>query len=86
VLKAAAARREIETLARELSAGSRRSGGLRLAGSYAERARVNVRNNISTALRLIRRHEEELWRHLYRGVRTGTYCAYIPEAGEDWQL
>lgn len=86
VLKAAAARREMEMLARELSAGGRRGGGPRLAGSYAERARINVRNNISAALRAIRRHDEELWRHLYRGVRTGTYCAYIPEAGVDWQL
>jgi hypothetical protein len=86
VLKAAAARREMEMLARELSQGARRGGGPRLAGSYAERARVNVRNNISAALRAIRRHDEELWRHLYRGVRTGTYCAYIPEAGVDWQL
>lgn len=86
VLKAAAARREMEMLARELSAGARRGGGPRLAGSYAERARINVRNNIAAALRAIRRHDEELWRHLYRGVRTGTYCAYIPEAGVDWQL
>jgi tetratricopeptide (TPR) repeat protein len=86
LLKASAARREMEILARELSAGTRRGGGPRMAGSYAERARVNVRNNISTALRAIRRHDEELWRHLYRGVRTGTFCAYIPEAGVDWQL
>lgn len=86
VLKAGQARREMEALARELSSGERRGGGPRMAGSYAERARVNVRNNISTALRAIRRYDEELWRHLYRGVRTGTYCAYIPEAGVDWQL
>jgi hypothetical protein len=86
LLKAAAARREIEMLARELSAGTRRGGGPRMAGSYAERARVNVRNNISAALRAIRRHDEELWRHLYRGIRTGTFCAYIPEAGVDWQF
>jgi tetratricopeptide (TPR) repeat protein len=86
VLKAAAGRREMQMLARELSAGTRRGGGSRLAGSYAERARINVRNNISAALRAIRRHDEELWRHLYRGVRTGTYCAYIPEAGVDWRL
>lgn len=82
--RAASARREIEMLAHELASG-RGSPALR-ATSAQERARVNVRNCVSAALRAVRRHDEPLWRHLVNAVKTGTYCVYEPDRPVDWDL
>lgn len=80
----AGAQRELDMLAREL-AGARRGVG-RGASSPQERARVNVRNCVSAALRAVRRHDESLWRHLVNAIKTGTYCVYEPDRVVDWEL
>jgi hypothetical protein len=82
--RAAGIQREIDMLAQELAAGTRGPG--RGASSAQERARVNVRNCVSAALRLIRRHDEPLWRHLVNTIKTGTYCVYEPDRAVDWDL
>lgn len=81
--RAARAQREIDMLARELAAGRH---GARGATSAQERARVNVRNCVSAALRAVRRHDEPLWRHLVNTIKTGTYCVYEPDRRIDWEL
>lgn len=81
--RAARAQREIDMLARELAAGRH---GARGATSAQERARVNVRNCVSAALRAVRRHDEGLWRHLVNAIKTGTYCVYEPDRPIDWEL
>jgi hypothetical protein len=82
--RAAGVQREIEMLARELAAGRR--GAAPGPASAQERARVNVRNCVSAALRVIRRHNEPLWRHLANTIKTGTYCVYEPDRAVDWDL
>ncbi len=77
----AGVQREIDMLARELAA-ARASG----RSPRQERARVNVRNCISAALRAIRRHDEGLWRHLANAIKTGTSCCYTPERPIAWEL
>lgn len=81
--RAAGLQREIDMLARELA---ERRGPARGTSSAQERARVNVRNCVSAALRSIRRHDEPLWRHLVNTIKTGTYCIYEPDRIVDWDL
>ena len=81
--RAAGIQREIDMLADELAAGARAAGR---SASAQERARINVRNCVSTALRVIRRHDEPLWRHLVNTIKTGTYCVYEPDQAIDWEL
>lgn len=81
--RAAGVQRELDMLAAELRAGR----GLGRGGSSAqERARINVRNCVSAALRVVRRHDEALWRHLVNSIKTGTYCVYEPDRAVDWAL
>jgi hypothetical protein len=76
-------REEIDVLAHELSTATRGGRGI---VSAQERARVNVRNCITAALRAIRRHDEPLWRHLANAIKTGTFCTYAPDRLVDWDL
>jgi len=77
--------REIDMLATQLAAvvatGSGRNGP-----SLKERARVNVRNCITAALRAIRQHDETLWRHLSNSIKTGTFCCYGPDRPVVWEM
>jgi hypothetical protein len=79
-------RGEIEQLGSYLSAAARSGGGSRVVGSYTERARVSVRNNIATAVRMIRDHDATLGRHLDNTVHTGTFCSYVPERKISWRF
>jgi DNA-binding NarL/FixJ family response regulator/class 3 adenylate cyclase len=81
--RAASARDEVDALERELASAFGLGGRSRKAGSATERARVNVRNAITSALRSIGKHDPELSDHLSKAVRTGTYCSYVSE-GIDW--
>ncbi len=76
--------REIGMLTGELAAAAGRTA--RSLPSPQERARVNVRNCISAALRSIQRHDETLWRHLANAIRTGIFCSYEPERPVDWEM
>jgi hypothetical protein len=84
--RAARLREEIDMLAQELAAAARGGRGGRGVAVVQERARVNVRNCITAALRAIRRHDEPLWRHLANAIKTGTFCAYVPDRPVDWEL
>jgi non-specific serine/threonine protein kinase len=77
---------EIDAVTSCLSAGSRPARGARRWASPAERARVNVRNSIATALRAIGRHHKPLQRHLQNSIRTGAICSYAPEQPVMWQV
>ncbi len=82
------ARRELEVLTDELSAAIGRGGRARKNFAHGERARSLVTKHIRTGLELIRRHDARLGDHLDRSIRTGAFCAYLPEAGEKiaWEL
>lgn len=80
------ARAEREQIEDHLSSVYGRGGRARRAGSASERARVNARNSITSALGLIERHDAALGRHLANSIRTGTFCIYRPERPINWTL
>ncbi|WP_327417753.1 hypothetical protein [Streptomyces sp. NBC_01233] len=78
------ARREQAELEREfLIAELARAVGLggrdRRAGSASERARAAVTQAVRKAIGRLREAAPELGDHLDRTIRTGTYCAYVPD-------
>jgi hypothetical protein len=78
--------REIEMLAAQLSAAAGGRGNGRDGPSFKERARVNVRNCITGALRAVRLHDDGLWRHLSNSIKTGSFCCYAPDRPVEWDL
>jgi tetratricopeptide (TPR) repeat protein len=70
---------ERDFLVRELS----RAVGLhhrdRRAASTSERARASVTRAVRQGMARVREHHPELGEHLDRTIRTGTYCAYVPD-------
>jgi hypothetical protein len=78
--RAARAREEIEALGAELGRAVGLGGRARRAGGAAERARSAVQRRIKNALDRIAEHAPGLAAHLGRAVKTGTFCAYRPEA------
>jgi hypothetical protein len=77
--RAAQADAERDFLVRELSRAVGLGGRDRRAGSASERARASVTRAVRQAMARIRAHLPLLGAHLDRAVRTGTYCAYLPD-------
>ncbi|MGD9762898.1 MAG: AAA family ATPase [Candidatus Binatia bacterium] len=77
---------EQDAISRELGRALGLGGRSRPALSDSERARVSVRNRITTALRAIRPKNQAAYSHLLRCLRTGTWCAYEPETHVPWRL
>jgi hypothetical protein len=77
--RAAQAEAERDWLVRELARAVGLGGRDRPAGSPSERARASVTRAIRQALARIGEHTPGLGGHLQRVVRTGTYCAYLPD-------
>lgn len=75
----AQAETERDFLVRELAAAVGLGGRERRRGSPAERARVAVTRAVRRAISRIRQHHPPLAEHLEGFVRTGTYCAYLPD-------
>ena len=70
---------ERDFLIRELSRAVGLHGRDRRAASNSERARVSVTRAVRQAIPRIGAHHPELGEHLHRTIRTGTYCAYVPD-------
>src|SRR3954471_19499882 len=70
---------EIEFVTHELTGAMGLGGRDRRAASDAERARINVTRAIRSTLARIRKYDEGCADHLDVTVRTGMYCAYIPD-------
>jgi hypothetical protein len=77
--RAARAETEREWLVKELSRAVGLGGRNRAAVSESERARASVTRAIRRAMARIRALDSTLGEHLDRTVRTGTYCAYLPD-------
>ncbi len=75
---------ETAQLADELQRVYGRGGRSRLPASACERARINVRNNITYALGALKSAHAGVWRHMKAAVRTGTFCSYQPERAIPW--
>ena len=78
--RAARAAAERDFLVRELARAVGLGGRDRRMGSASERARASVTRAIRQAMARIRAHLPPLGEHLDRAIRTGTYCAYLPDS------
>ena len=76
---------EAEFLIQELSAAVGLGGRDRTAVDGSERVRKAVTNRIRDAITKIDSAHPGLGRHLANAVRTGTFCAYVPEAPIPWR-
>ena len=79
--RAAQADAERDFLIRELSRAVGLGGRDRRAASTSERARVSVTRAVRQAMIAVAEYHPALGEHLERTIRTGTYCAYVPEPG-----
>ena len=79
VERAARIQAEIDALVDQLTAATGLGGRDRGAVTDAERARVAVRRAVKIALDRIAEVHPELGAHLAATVRTGTFCAYVPD-------
>jgi hypothetical protein len=77
--RAAQADTERDFIVRELSRAFGLGGRNRRAGSASERARVSVTRAVRQAMARIHERDLPLGEHLDRAIRTGTYCAYLPD-------
>ena len=77
--RAAQADTERDFLLRELSRAVGLGGRDRRAASASERARAGVTRAVRQAITRIGGHHPQLGEHLSRTIRTGTYCAYLPD-------
>ena len=77
--RAAQADVERDFLVRELGRAFGLSGRGRRAASASERARAGVTRAVRQAMARIGEHHPRLGEHLDRTIRTGTYCAYLPD-------
>jgi tetratricopeptide (TPR) repeat protein len=72
---------ERDLLVKELARAVGLGGRDRRAASASERARSGVTRALRQAIARLGEHHPELGEHLGRTVRTGTYCAYVPDPG-----
>ncbi len=77
--RAAQAEAERDYLARELARAVGLGGRDRRVGSASERARAGVTRAIRQAMTRVHEYHPALGEHLNRAIRTGTYCAYLPD-------
>jgi predicted ATPase len=77
--RASRAQQEIDALVTQLAAGMGLGGRDRKAASQAERARVNITKAVKDALKKIEENHVTLGEHLRTAIRTGTFCAYLPD-------
>lgn len=77
--RAARAQEEIEALVTELARGVGLGGRDRKTASQAERARISITKSVKDALKKVDEHHEALGEHLRATIRTGAYCAYVPD-------
>jgi hypothetical protein len=81
-------RQELEFVNDELSAAVGLNGRDRKISDQAERTRVRIGKAIRSALSGIREHDPSLAHHLTSCIRTGYYCAYLPDPRQvpSWKL
>ena len=86
--RAAEVEAEIDFLTQEISRAVGLGGQSRRAGSASERARLNVTRAVKAVLQRISEHHPRLGEVLARGIRTGSFCCYLPDARSriTWQF
>jgi hypothetical protein len=86
--RASQAEAERDFLIRELSRAVGLGGRDRRVGSASERARASVTRALRKAMVRISAYDPALGEHLDHAIRTGTWCAYLPDtrAPVSWKL
>jgi len=86
--RAESVRSEQDFLSGELLAATGIGGRDRKAVAHVERARSMVRKNIRAGLDRIRSEDPALGRYFATSIKTGYYCAYLPDPERKipWQL
>jgi hypothetical protein len=72
-------RDEIEIIGEQLAAAVGLGGRNRTAADATERARIAVTKRIKAAIRRIASSAPELGRYLRITIKTGAFCAYVPD-------
>jgi hypothetical protein len=85
-VRAERAELELAAIREQLESAYGLGGRVRRTGDPAERARTTVTARIRAAVRRIESVNPALGLHLRNSVRTGTWCAYVPEAPVTWEL
>ena len=73
------AQREFEALSQQLASAVGRHGRVRRSSSHVERARALVTKNIRASIERIRSNDTKLGEHFANSIRTGIFCAYLPQ-------
>lgn len=86
--RAARAREEMDALIDQLSGAIGIGGRDRKVGSTAERARVSTTKAIKEAIKKVAENDAGLGAHFTTAIKTGTYCAYMPDprAPIEWEM
>jgi CheY-like chemotaxis protein len=84
--RAARVQAEIQWIVTELAAAYGLDGRVRKTADGNERARKAVTNRIKDTLTKIQQVHPSLWQHLVNAIRTGAFCAYIPEQPTAWHF
>lgn len=81
-------RREIDAIERELSSSAAIGGRDRVSAAHIERARSMVSKRIRATLAKIGDKDRSLASHFAASIKTGYFCAYLPEPDSkiSWQL
>lgn len=77
-------REEAEQLANHLSSVTGLGGEPRPAADDAEKARQTVTTAIRRSLKAIEKKHPELWKHLRKHLKTGSFCCYAPDPEVTW--
>ena len=85
-VRAERAQDELDAIGDALRSAYGLGGRARRTGDHAERARSAVTWRVRSAISRIEAVHPALARHLNNSVRTGTFCAYMPEQPVDWRL
>lgn len=78
IARAEKARAELEALGDELARAVGLGGKDRVAGSAAERARINVQRRLRDVVKRVSEVDPALGEHLSLSLKTGTFCMYAP--------
>lgn len=85
-IRATPLRRELEMVIDELSRATGLGGRSRRMIDSAERSRSAVTWRIRSAIKKIQAAHPRLGQHLSNSIRTGAFCAYIPETKAYWEV
>jgi predicted ATPase/class 3 adenylate cyclase len=74
---------ELDAVLEQLARASGLGGRGRRTSSTVERARASVTKAIRGSIAAVAAHAPEIGAHLQRSIRTGVFCSYAPDEGDE---